>query len=200
MALQTDKIWIKGYSKRYDENIGLAIIPKNGSTSFRNALGTNETFTNSEILNTSKRVAFVRHPQERLISCWSFFYMLNDTDQNGRLKDVPKSVTHKADGSPDYEAFIDHVLSVDNMHWHPQALLLGDTPNRYFRFSDLDNVWQHFFDGHAPNMNKSRKRATSEYRADELKAKYADDIALFRSTAKVSTPMFTKPTQAAPWW
>ena len=197
--MMTNKLWIKGFSERYNEDVALAIIPKNGSTSFRNALGTSATFTNTEILTTPNRIAFIRHPQQRFISAWSFFYMLNNTNQNGRLVDVPKSVTHKADGSPNYRAFVDHVLAVDNTHWHPQSLLLNNSFTRAFRFNDLDNVWQHFFDDHAPNMNKSRKRATSEYRTEELKAKYADDIALYQSIAKVNTPMFTKPRQAVAW-
>lgn len=192
--------WIKGYSKRFNENMAVAAIPKNGSTSFSNALNSTESFSNTEILSTSKRILFIRHPQERLISCWSFFYMLNDTSQNGSLTDIPLSATHNEDGTPNYEAFIDHVLSVDNAHWHPQILLLEGSFNKVFRFNDIGNIWEYYFKYALPNMNMSRKRLISDYRIDELKIKYADDITLFKSIPKINSPMFSEPPQSTPWF
>jgi len=194
------EIWIKGYSKRYDEDVAFSAIPKCGSTSLRDALDSRKNFTNSEILTISKRIAIIRHPQRKLFSGFYHYYKLNSKNKNGRQDEVPKSVTHNGDGSPNYEGYIDHLLLFDNVHWHPQTLLLGDTPNRYFRLDDISNVFNHFFEFHLQNENSSRQQMTTNYRAEELKIKYAPDIDLYRSIEKINSPMFAVPSKADPWW
>ena len=50
-------------------------ISKGGSMSVRDTLGGNELYSNEEILTTTNRVLFVRHPQERHISTFGFFVL-----------------------------------------------------------------------------------------------------------------------------
>ena len=197
------KNWIAFKSYRYSELVALAILPKNGSTSFRNVLPTPNTYNNTEALVFDKRISFIRNPKVRHISGFSFFYMLNDTHQNSNCNEVPRAITHNPDGTPKdtaYENYVDLVLSAENKHWHPQSLLLESVPTDYYRFNDIDNVWNHYWHRNLPVMNRSNKQPINDYRLDELKVKYAGDIALFRSIPRVTTPMFTKPSEATNWW
>lgn len=151
-------------------DLAVAQIPKAGLMSIREWLGPGFSVVPNEAARVaSRRVAFIRHPIERLKSCYSFFYWLADYGQ-------PHSCGAPVDS---WEAFVDFALTHDDEHWRPQSLHVGDVPNVYRRFENIGQCYEEFRPGFMPQLNRSTRLPTTDYRKAEIEAFYADDLALW---------------------
>ncbi len=162
-------------------NIALGLIPKNGSTSFRNALATSQTITGDEAMQYATRVIFVRDPIERFNSAYSFFYYLNDTNQNGQSTNITKTSTHNG-----YDHWVDFALSTNNAHWFPQTKIMEgrQTIAHRFNLENIQKYWPKYWPGKRPDwLNATTGHLPSnDYRKADILEFYKDDIALFNST------------------
>lgn len=155
-----------------ERDLAVAQIPKAGLKTIQEWLGPGfAVVKNDEARVASRRVAFIRHPRERLASCYSFLYWLTDY---GR----PASGAGPVHG---YEEFVDRVLSVDDEHWRPQSVHVGDVPNIVRRFEDLAQCYEEFRPGLLPHNNRSTRLPVTDYRQAELDAMYSDDLRLWES-------------------
>jgi len=178
-----ERMWVKR------DGIALCAIPKNGSTSFINALRSSKFLTQEELLLCDKRVAFFRDPVTRWSSAYSFFHYLNENDYNGQIKKIPKSVTHNG-----YEAWVDFALEValseePNMHWCRQTDITGGFETHAYRF-DWENIQKHWgkhWPGKLPGWENALTShlPTTDYRAGEIADYYAADYAKFKSIAVI---------------
>jgi hypothetical protein len=158
------------YSQQHD--LAVAQIPKAGLRTISGWLQPGfRVVKNDAALAASRRVAFIRHPIERLKSCYSFFYWQKQRGQP--VADVPL-------GS--WQEFVDHVLdpaTVANEHWMPQANHVGSVPNIYRRFENIAQTFEEYWPGILPHNGAMSRRPTPDYRMAELFAYYADDFALW---------------------
>lgn len=149
-------------------DLAVAIIPKAGLMTIREWLGPGfRVVSNDEALAASRRVAFLRHPIERLRSCYSFMYWLSDYG------------TPHVSGAPvaSWEAFVDHVLGgARDEHWIPQLEHCGAAPNIWRQFERLPECFEEFRPGLLPHLNRASRRPTSDHRQAELRHYYADDM------------------------
>lgn len=151
-------------------DLAVAQIPKSGLQTIAEWLGRDfPVVSNDEARKVSRRVAFIRHPIERLKSCYSFFYWLTDY---GRPSKEIGPVTQ-------WEPFVDLVLSCDNEHWRPQSVHVGGVPNIYRRFENLAECYEEFRPGLLPHNNRASRRPTNDYRHDELMQFYREDMTLW---------------------
>ena len=151
-------------------DLAVAQIPKAGLSTIMQWLGRDfPVVSNDEARRVSRRVAFIRHPIERLKSCYSFMYWLADYGNPHRC------------GAPvdSWESFVDHVLVNDNMHWRPQSLIVEDVPNIYRRFESITDCYEEFRPGLLPHNNRASRLPTTRYRENELIEFYRDDVALW---------------------
>ena len=148
------------------DDLAVAQIPKAGLRSIAHWLRF-PVVSNDQAMGCSRRVAFIRHPMERLRSCYS---MLCEMSEQGD----PHSCGAPVDS---WESFVDHVLSgADNEHWRPQIEHVGNVPNVWRRFEDLPECFGEFHPGPLPHLNKIARRETNNYREDDLMRLYADDF------------------------
>lgn len=160
-------------SERRD--LAVAMIPKAGLMTIREWLGPEfRVVPNDEARAVSRRVAFIRHPMERLRSCYSFMYWLADY-----------GTPHRSAAPLDsWEAFVDHVLGgARDEHWTPQVEHCGDVPNIWRRFERLPECFEEFRPGLLPHSNRASRRPTTNHREDELLRYYADDLARWKAAA-----------------
>lgn len=156
-------------------DLAVAQIPKAGIQSFKEWLGPSfDVVANdsTRLLTVTRRVAFVRNPQDRLKSCFSFLYWMREY---GREHWSRPDVT-------DWQRFVDHILNPAtpvNEHWQPQAEIIGSVPTVYHRFENLINHWETYRPGYLPHRNRTTRRPTPDYRIAELAAYYAEDQALW---------------------
>ena len=96
-------------------DLAVAQIPKAGIQSFKEWLGPSFDVVendDSRLLSVTRRVAFIRNPQERLKSAFSFMYWLEEYG-NGH---------HSRPDVADWRRFVDHILDPAtpvNEHWQP---------------------------------------------------------------------------------
>ena len=159
-------------SQKHD--LAVAQIPKCGIQSFNEWLGRGfKVVANDDpvLQEISRRVGFIRHPLERLKSCYSFFFWMQEYGHKS------KNVVH----TESWQAFIDQVLNSepDNEHWLAQAVHVGDVLNIIHRFEDLDRHWETYRPGFLPWNNKATRLPTEPYRTAELIRKYAEDFAMW---------------------
>ena len=155
-----------------ERDLAVAQIPKAGLTTIMEWLGRDfPPVSNDEARKVSRRVAFIRHPIERLQSCYSFMYWLKDY-----------GTPHKS-GTPvdSWESFVDYALTHDNMHWQPQAEIVGDVPNIYRRFERLAECYEEFRPGILPWHHRTSRIPTTDYRAGDLAERYSADLALWEA-------------------
>ena len=162
-------------------NIAIAVIPKNGSTSLRNFVGATDIYDSKSVMQFNTRIAFIREPFDRLGSAYSFFKYLNDSNQNG-------SKSASKDSTRSYENFVDHTFEIRNMHWNPQVEVLYDEgvliPTHVYRLHEMHDVWERHFQGIYPALtvsNKASRLPVNDYRSDEIKKKYKGDLSLWHS-------------------
>ena len=155
------------------EGFAVAFIPKAGTNTFRQWLGQYEVYENDDprLMEYDKRIAFIRHPVERLTSAYSYFGEKTD-------RGVPHSV--KAPVKL-WEEFVDHMLKPENVdvHWAPQSLLIGGKQNIVHRFEDLKDIAPTYVAKPIPWHNKSKHRVVSNYRLPDIYKYYARDLALW---------------------
>lgn len=156
------------YSEARD--LAVAQIPKAGLITIMEWLGRDFPSVLPDVARSaSRRVAFIRHPIERLKSCYSFMYWMKEY-----------GTAHKSGVPVDsWESFVDHTFIHDNMHWRPQSEIVEDVPNIYRRFEDIAECYEEFRPGILPWHHRTTRLPTTEYRADELMARYSADLALW---------------------
>lgn len=116
----------------------------------------------------SKRVAFIRHPLERLKSAYSMWHYYTHGAYQG-----------------DWHTLIDRILdeSFENEHFMPQVKVVEDVPNIYHKFENLEQHWEKYRRGILPWMNKcSRAPDIDDYRHGELLDYYAEDLILWEAS------------------
>ena len=159
-----------------NRTIAMSCLPKNGSTSMRNAGFSDHIFSNSEVLDVPVRVAWVRNPIERLVSAYSFFHYLNESGKNGQ--NTPNKLHTSS-----WESFIDHILETKNPHWCKQveALTLNGeyTATISHKFEDIMYLWGNYAKGFLPWQNACTKLPTNEYRKSDIDSAYSEDIELW---------------------
>lgn len=159
-----------------NKDLAVAQIPKCGINSIREWLGRSIVVVKNNdprLLKISRRVAFIRHPIERLKSVYSFFYWLNE---DGRKHSCNAPVDN-------WESFIDYVLNpdiTDDKHWLSQIIHVGSVPNIFHRFEDIASKYEIYKPGLLPHNNKASRRLTTDYRLSDLISKYVDDLNLWR--------------------
>lgn len=156
----------------------IALVPKCGNTSFSALVGGNR-LTTEEALNMGTRVMFIRDPIDRFVSGYSFFYAMNELDSS--RENVPISITHQG-----YEHYVDHALSTPNPHWVPQMELTRGIATHLYKF-DCDSIrkwWPMHWPGCQPDwLNACTHLPTTDYRLDDLRRYYADDLRAFEGAA-----------------
>lgn len=160
-------------------DLAVAQIPKAGIQSFKEWLGPSFDVVENDdprLLTVTRRVAFLRNPQDRLKSCFSFMYWMNDY---GRPHHSEPDVT-------DWQRFVDHILNpatTVNAHWQPQVEIVGTVPTVYHRFENLIDHWQTYRPGYLPHRNRTSWPPTPDYRIPELVAMYAEDQTLWQGAS-----------------
>lgn len=119
------------------------------------------------------RLAFIRHPLERLKSGFSHFhYML----ERGTIYN-----NHAPEYAATWEEWVDHILEYKDQHWRSQAETIGDFPNVLHRFERVIDVWEDYFPGFFPHIGKVSRVKTAPYRVADIEAKYSEDFELWHS-------------------
>ena len=159
-----------------NRTIAMSCLPKNGSTSMRNAGFSDHIFSNSEVIDVPVRVAWIRNPLERLVSAYSFFHYLNETGKNGQAAPGKKETSS-------WESFIDCVLSMENPHWSKQVESLK-LNGHYIatithKFEDIMQLWGHYHKGFLPWQNACTKLEVNAYRRLDIELAYSEDIKLW---------------------
>lgn len=156
--------------------VAIAIIAKAGTQSITEAVG-GWYINNQQALIYPQRVMFIREPFDRLESCYSFFCDLRDTNQEQHIIPVGKLES--------WESFVDYILVNKDEHWTPQAdsvMFKGEfTPTHIFKFEDINNIWPKFTSRRLPHLNKATRKATSNYREQDLLEYYKDDIVTYNN-------------------
>lgn len=157
-----------------DRDVAIAQIPKAGIHTIEEWLGTKSGFvlaTDEDAMKVSRRVAFIRHPVERLKSSYSFMYWLKEYGSEHDSKPAVHS----------WAAFVDFALANDNGHWRPQHLIVNGVPNIYHRFENIGEHFEKYRPGILPHNNRATRLPTDDYRAGDIAAFYADDLRLWES-------------------
>ena len=158
-----------------DGQIAIAQIPRAGINSMRKKMMGRYRFVNAEeAMGHSRRVAFIRHPIDRLKSAYALMIGLRDQghDNFGRS------------GIDGWADFVDYALSPvdDDIHWVPQHDLVGDVPNEWHRIENIVAEFSSIDGGEFPHENHwPRPDGIFEYRTSELTQKYRKDLEIWRS-------------------
>lgn len=160
-------------------DVAVAVIQKVGSQSIIQALpfiDGGRLIGAEEAMQYDRRVAFIRDPDERLISCFSHFYWLwKNGHQNDYIDDSIFTESHQQS----YRNFVDYVLSNNDGHWFPQsALLIRDgeyMPTILHRFEDIHDKWPRYANGAIPWVNAFTRIEVSPYRAADIEKYYEED-------------------------
>lgn len=164
-----------------DEKTLVCAVPKVGSQSIQEALSSVKGYivTPEKALQIEKRIAFVRDPLERLISCFSHFWWLGKRGSKNAYYPLEIGTD---DIQADYERFIDHVLSESDWHWMPQTRLLTHNgqliPNILHPFEQISERWFDHIGGCLPVVNKWKRLNVETYRHQDLLTYYQDDFEL----------------------
>lgn len=128
---------------------------------------------NHEYHRYPRRIAVVRHPNDRLVSLYNF---CNNT---GHCV-PPECVRH-------YENFIDWVLDSSDEHVIPQSEFISDSQvNEIIKLSDLDLILTDILEHPIDRKNKSESSVMksgpsvmTDYRQLEIQDKYSQDADIF---------------------
>jgi len=147
-----------------NDKLVLAGIQKNASTSIASVF--NDRTNGERALTFPKRLAFFRHPLDRLVS----YYRME-------IKEYC-----------DWHVLVDQVLLKTNVHWAPQVdLVKWDgilIPNLVYRFEDMGKYWSQYIDKPLPIMNTTDHTKVppfDTYRMKELREYYLEDLDLWAS-------------------
>jgi len=138
-------------------NVAVLNIPKCGS----------QLVSSLEICRSNnpkcKRLAFVRHPVDRIKSAYKFLRGA------GQVRVQSES----------YEDFIDYTFMHSDQHWQPQIDFIDNTIDEMHKLKDIGKVLKAHIGYPVEVINKSRDYRTSDYRLGDILEKYADDVRLF---------------------
>lgn len=122
---------------------------------------------------------FLRHPVARCISAWRYFSPIN----------FPQG-SHVPKGLP-YEAFVNRILDLGatDPHWAPQLARLPRPADVVHRFEDIERAWPEIVPPGVKLMHLNESRVDMPldrgYRADELEAFFADDMAAWLAARRL---------------
>ncbi len=160
-----------------DKNqLAMSCVPKNGSTSMRNAMPNDDIFANDKVLHIKTRIAWIREPIARLKSAYAFFFYLNEKEENGQR-------TPSKEQTSSWEKFVDHALLSDNKHWAPQKEMLS-LNGEYLatvshKFENIMQLWSNYLPGLLPWQNACTPLPTNDYRQDDIAEFYKEDSELW---------------------
>ena len=163
-----------GFAGRDDKAV--VLIPKAGCRSIRAAVG--KEMTKERAYQCKTRLAFIRHPIERLASAWSHFFWMSAIGMKHRGPTI--------DVTCDWYRFVDHMLEYPDPHYHPQAEIVGDFANVIYRFEDLGQVWESYFPGFFPHLGKTTRLQHYPYRVRDITDRYREDFELWHSASPVA--------------
>jgi hypothetical protein len=147
--------------------LAVAQIPKAGLCSIGLWLSGFSLVSNDAAMDADRRIAFIRHPIERLRSCYSFFVGLAESG----------SPHHSMAPLESWQTFVDHILSgASNEHWDSQVALCGGVPNEWIKFESINDFATGIHPAPLPRLNVSIRRQTDDYREDELVSRYLIDL------------------------
>jgi len=154
-------------AKEGDTECCVAVIRKAGSLSIDYVLSAPH-FDAVKALTFPVRVAFIRHPIERLKSAYRFFVQ------------YPVESVNVSDG---WHSFVDWALDVDpqNEHWNLQGEQVGPVVNQMYRFEDIHKHWLRMFGVKIPHTNVSREQKTNDYRQADIVQHFKQDLELWHS-------------------
>jgi hypothetical protein len=156
-------------------DLAVAQIPKAGIQSFKEWLGPSFSVVANDdpaLQTVTRRIAFIREPEDRLKSCFSFMFWMAEY---GRPHSSNPVIS-------DWQAFVDHILDPAtpvNEHWAPQVTHIGTVATTYHRFENLGDHWETYRPGYLPHNNRTSRRPTPDYRISELASFYAEDRAIW---------------------
>lgn len=164
-----------------EKDLAVAQVPKAGVNTFRQWLRGYELVDSKDplLLECSRRILFVRHPLERLQSCYSYFKGL---DQEG----VEHSVQAPTES---WNVFVDYVLNnlTDDVHWLPQVIHAGNAQNIVHRFEDLGEIGRSYYDMPIPWANRSTRMPASAYGISDIMQMYKEDFDLWSQAHSLKT-------------
>jgi len=168
------KAAIASIEKCASQSIHLAVSPMKGAI----------ILSNEEALEYETRVMFVRHPIERLISCYSHLSWLTHNDyQYDEI--MPIGIMDGKGDLAEYRRFIDYILKNNDPHWDSQYDLMlynhSFVPNKVHKFDDIGSLWGLYAAGMLPHINAWTDRQYNHYRLDELLFKYSKDLELWEN-------------------
>ena len=145
------------------DDLAVAQIPKAGLMSFNEWLRY-AVVKNEVARSVSVRVAFFRHPLERLKSAYSMQFYQHAT---GLM----------------WPEYVDEVLAgKDDEHWRPQVIHVEDVPNIYHRFENVEQHWEKYKKGCLPHENRwSRAPSINDHRKAEILEFYAEDLYIWEA-------------------
>ena len=165
----------------------IATIEKCASQSIHNAVAPMkgaQILSNKEALQFDTRVMFVRHPIERLVSCYSHLSWLTYNDYHYD-EIIPLGVLTGKGDIEEYRRFVDYIMDNADPHWTPQYDLMlynhSFVPNKVHKFEDINAFWGFYASGMIPHINAWTARECSPYRLDELLFKYTKDLELWNN-------------------
>ena len=167
-----------------EDGVAVAAIPKNASSSIDHQYVNAKKLTNKKVMDIPVRVAWIRHPHDRLVSCYSCFRSIFEMSgsmpapkDGSRVKLTEKSLSC-------WDDFVDHVLRVDGIHWRSQVEILsykGDmVATDTERFDKIDSKWSDYVENELlyHDMQYAHLEIT-DHREGDLKKKYSDDYSLY---------------------
>ena len=168
------------FSREHD--LAVAKISKAGSTTIRAWLPavTFRDVDNESARAASRRVAFIRHPIDRLESCYSYFCYLRAIGKPYTNRSLPIHVVDRITSG--WNLFVDHVLSEEvDSHWQQQSDFITDVPNILHRFEDFPKYYRNYWNNTPQKLNSSKRIPVWNWRTEELLAHYADDVSLYNN-------------------
>lgn len=166
-----DNIWKVNPSR----TVAMSALRKNGSRSlgFASEL-LKPRYPNDDVLDIPIRVAWIRHPIERLISAYSFFKLINERD-----RDPHRAAAHTSN----WHSFVDYTLITENEHFDSQVDQLTKDgiyiPTVTEKFENIMIHWGKYLGGSLPWVNGVVHQLVDDYRSDDLAVKYAKDMELW---------------------
>lgn len=160
------------------QDLAISCVPKCASTTIRRAFNYPDAkvVNSDQAIECNRRIAFLKHFMERLVSCFFFF---KEKNESGLHKQEPKIEITKH-----WELFVDHILlKPNNPHWAPQVKQLS-LNGKYiatetYTVDQIDAYLGSFVKGLIKHLNASKKSDVNQnYRLEDLKQLYRKDIEL----------------------
>lgn len=165
-------------------DIIILAIPKNASTSL---LETFPTHIGENMASGYKhRFAFIRHPMERLKSCFAFFYegLILKTNPHGIFQHeslcevTPEIVV-------DWPTFVDYTLENNNPHWDPQTSF-SDQVTEWIAFDHM-TCNTRLNESHKDDLDWEVMESHFDYRIPDQIEKYDPDWQVYTDAIRKGT-------------